>query len=273
MNEGKAVKETEKINTLKSLIEDLKKLGLEKGDTVLVHASLSKLGWTCGGSQTVIMALLELIGTQGTIVMPAHTSANSDPAEWENPPVPKEWVYDIYLNMPAFDVNLSPTRGMGCIAELFRTLPQALRSNHPNVSFSALGKNEKYITEEHILAPQFGLQTPLGKLYNLKAKVLLLGVAYDSCTSFHLAEVLTEKLPFKKMGTAMMEDNKRVWKWFQDLEYDSEADFEKIGSELDKTGLVNIDRVGSSLSRVFPMQQGVDFAKNWLLENRFKIQS
>lgn len=273
MNEGKAVKETEKINTIKSLILELQKLGLEKGDTVLVHASLSKLGWTCGGAQAVIIALLELLGENGTLVMPAHTGGNSDPAEWENPPVPKEWINDIYLNMPAFDVNFSPTRGMGCIAELFRTLPQSLRSNHPNVSFSALGKNAKIITEEHLLTPQFGLQTPLGKLYNLNAKVLLLGVTYDSCTSFHLAEVLTEKLPSKKMGTAMMENNKRVWKWFQDLEYDSSADFEKIGADLDKTGLVKIDKIGNAISRVFPMQKGVDFAKNWLLENRFKNQS
>jgi aminoglycoside N3'-acetyltransferase len=67
---------------------------------------------------------------------------------------------------------------MGCIAELFRTLPESIRSNHPQVSFSASGKYANVIIDNHQLTPQFGMNTPLGKLYELNAKVLLLGVNY-----------------------------------------------------------------------------------------------
>ncbi len=233
-----------------------------------MHSSLSSLGWVCGGVQAVIMALKQAVGKGGTLVMPAHSGEISDPAEWSNPPVPTEWIEKIYESMPAFDVDLSPTRGMGRIAELFRTLPESVRSNHPQVSFSASGKYANTVTENHQLAPQFGMNSPLGKLYELNAKVLLLGVNYDSCTSFHLAEALNEKMPRKKMGAAIMENNKRVWKWFEDYAY-TDADFEQIGKALDETSYVTLGKIGNAQCRLFNMNAGVDFAGKWLEQYRF----
>ena len=55
----------------------------------MVHSSLSKIGWVCGAEVSVIQALLEVVGEEGTIVMPAHTGDNSDPSVWENPPIKK----------------------------------------------------------------------------------------------------------------------------------------------------------------------------------------
>ena len=269
MNEKKVVESTKNMNTIDSIYKDLLRLGVKNGDILLVHSSLSSLGWVCGGAQAIIMALLQTVGEDGTLVMPAHSGENSDPAEWENPPVPKEWIEDIYKNMPAFDVNLSSTRGMGRIAELFRTLPQTIRSNHPQTSFSASGKYAKTITDNHQLTPQLGMDSPLGKMYKLNAKVLLLGVGYDSCTSFHLAEALSDKMPKKRMGASINENNERVWKWFEDFAYDSDKDFEKIGRDLDKTGDVIIGKIGHTACRIFDMKTGVDFAREWLARNRF----
>ncbi len=269
MSEQKVIELTKKVNTVDSIYKDLLKLGIHGGETILVHSSLSSIGWVCGEAQAVVMALQQAIGMNGTLVMPTHSGAISDPAEWANPPVPKEWIPIIYECMPAFEVNLTPTRGMGCIAELFRTLPQVIRSNHPQVSFAALGRFAYDITSNHQLTPQLGMESPLGKMYCLNAKVLLLGVGYDSCTSFHLAEALNNKMPKKRMGAAIIENNKRTWKWFEDFDYNSDEDFQKIGNAFEETNDVFIGKVGNAECKLFDMKDGVDFAKNWIQNNRF----
>lgn len=253
--------------TISSIVHDLKKLGIEEGDTVLVHSSLSSLGWVCGGPQAVVEALLQSVGASGTVVMPAHSGDWSDPAEWMRPPVPQNWIEIIYREWPAFDQLVSPTRGMGRIAELFRTFPGTARSSHPQVSFCANGKHADTIVTDHELTPQFGMNSPLGKLYHLHAKVLLLGVGYDSCTSLHLAEARFENMPTKKMGAAIFEDGERVWKWFNDFEYDSD-DFPLIGEQLDKQSSTSIGNVGNADCRLLDLKAAVDYAKHWLDKHR-----
>lgn len=72
--------------TKQSLISDFKKLGIVEGETLLLHSSLSRLGWVNGGAETVISALLEVLGDEGTLVVPTYTGDNTDPAEWRSPP-------------------------------------------------------------------------------------------------------------------------------------------------------------------------------------------
>ena len=261
------INQTTRPNTMESLIRDLKAMGIKEGETLLVHSSLSSIGWTCGAQVTVIKALLNVLGKTGTLVMPAHTADNSDPAEWQNPPVPREWLVPLYQSLPAFEKELTPTRGMGRIAESFRTFPKTLRSDHPQTSFCANGKMAKFITEDHVLTPQFGLDTPIGKLYKMNARVLLLGVGYGNCTSFHLAEVLTKQVPKVKMGTAMTINGCREWVWFEDLDFDCD-DFELIGNEYEENGLVTIGKIGEASCRLFEIRPAVDFATQWMLEHR-----
>lgn len=268
MKEKDVINKTNNLNTVSTMVEDFKALGINKDDIVLVHSSLSNLGWVCGGSQAVILALMEVLGEEGTLVMPAQSSDWSDPSDWECPPVPKEWIETIYDNMPAYEVDVTPTRGMGRIAELFRTFPNTKRSNHPQVSFCANGKLAQHIIEKHPLAPQLGMDSPLGKLYDLDGKILLLGVGYDSCTSFHLAETLIDEMPIVKMGTSIIEDGVRVWTWFEDYDYDSD-DFEALGKAFEEKHIVKEGKVGNATCKVFSVKEGVDFAREWLIKNRF----
>lgn len=90
MEEFSIVNKTKTMNTKESIIEDFKRLGLEKGMTVIVHSSLSSIGWVCGGAVTVVQALMETVTEYGTIVMPTQTTYNSEPSYWQNPPVPEE---------------------------------------------------------------------------------------------------------------------------------------------------------------------------------------
>ena len=91
-NEQKVIAQTKKPSTVSSLVSDLKKLGITHGDDVIVHVSMSKIGWVCGGTQTVIEALLSAVGSGGTIIMPAQTTDNSDPAEWLQPSIDRKSV-------------------------------------------------------------------------------------------------------------------------------------------------------------------------------------
>ena len=80
------------------LVEDLATLGLGPGAVVLVHTSLSRLGWVSGGAVAVIIALQRAVRSYGTILMPTHSGGLSDPALWENPlfrkgPVPSVCIH------------------------------------------------------------------------------------------------------------------------------------------------------------------------------------
>src|SRR5215467_1319735 len=121
--------------TRASLAADLRALGLRPGSVVIVHSSLSSLGWVCGGPVAVVEALLDVLGPNGTLVVPTHSGDNSDPAEWRRPPVPETWWPIIREHMPAYDPARTPSTGVGIIPETVRTWPGALRSNHPRTSF------------------------------------------------------------------------------------------------------------------------------------------
>ena len=272
MSEKDVIDRTAAPVTVGGMLRDLRRLGIGEGDVLLVHSSLSSIGWVCGGPQAVIEALLAAVGEEGTLVMPAQSGDWSDPAEWRNPPVPAEWIETIYREWPAFDPEVTPTRGMGRIAELFRTYPGTRRSNHPQVSFCANGRHAETIAARHPLTPQFGMDSPLGAMYGMGAKVLLLGVGYHVCTSFHLAETMIPSMPVKKHGAAVRENGARVWRWFEDFAYDAD-DFGRIGREMEAYVPVRKGKVGQAECRLFGMRETVDFAAAWMAENRRKTRN
>lgn len=263
MSEKTLIDSTPEPRTRASIASDLRRLGLTSGSTVLAHSSLSSIGWVSGGAVTVIQSLLDVIGEDGTIVMPAHTGNNTDPAEWAHPPVPAGWHQLIRDTTPAFDPRITPTNGMGAIAELFRTWPGTRRSGHPVASFAANGRHAATVVEGHSLENSLGEASPLARVYDLGGYVLLLGVGYDRSTSFHLAEYRAEARPPVEQGAAFFRDGVRVWERFRDIDFGDEA-FPAIGQEFDATGQVTIGSVGSATARFFSQSAAVDFAEAWL---------
>lgn len=267
MNEASAIARTHVPHTRESLGQALRQLGLIPGRTVLAHASLSALGWVCGGPVAVIQALIDALSPEGTLVMPAHSADYSEPSQWQNPPVPEGWWSTIREHMPAYDPRATPTRGMGRIAELFRTWPGALRSDHPAMSFAAWGKRAKLITSGHALDHALGETSPLARLYDLQAWVLLLGVGYENNTSFHLAEYRAPGAARVEQGAPVRRGRGRVWQVYQDIDLDSEP-FPAIGAALERAHPVTIGSVGAALARFFQQAPAVDFAVDWLAQQR-----
>lgn len=256
------IEHTDLPRTRESLLKDLKTLGVKEGMTLIVHTSLKSIGWVNGGAQAVILALMDAVTEDGTLVLQAHSADLSDPAEWENPPIPESWWETVRHTMPAFDPDTTPTYHLGKIPELFRTFPNVYRSNHPVMSVAAWGKNARLLTEEHQLDYGFGPGTPLAKAYELDASVLFIGTGFDTHTSFHLAEVLTDVRKHVKKGSPILENGKQVWKTYDEIEYDDE-DFEEIGNAFKKVAEIREGKVGSAESMLFNQVQSVDFAVKW----------
>ncbi|MFD2444575.1 aminoglycoside N(3)-acetyltransferase [Bacillus sp. CGMCC 1.16607] len=264
MSEINTIEKIQSPNTRSSLHADFKQLGLEDGMVVIVHSSLSAFGWVCGGPVTVVQALMDIIGAEGTIIMPTQTADNSDPAGWGNPPVPEEWWPVIREEMPAFDPNVTPTRGMGKIVEVFRTFPGVKRSSHPMYSFAAWGKHADYILSEQPLESGFGPRSPLGKIYELDGFILLLGVNHDSNTSLHLAEHAVPNREKVKKGAAYNFEGKRLWKTYEEIVYDSDV-FEELGKEFEEVHPIKSLSIGIAACKLMKQRTIVDFAKEWLV--------
>lgn len=258
-----------KVITKEEIIRSLKEVGLNEGDNVMVHTSLKSMGYVCGGAQTIIESLLKVIGKSGTIMMPTQSWKNLDPetgVHWDADE--SEWQI-IRDNWPPYDKSLTPTNTMGAVAEMFRQWPGSIRSDHPARSVCAIGPNAEYLIKDHDISNIFGDDSPIGRLYELNGKVLLLGVGYDKNTSIHLADVRAE-YPGKHNcieHSAVIENGQRVWKAYETLFVDGE-DFEDIGKAFEKSHPVNITSIGDAPIRLMNQRDIVDFAVAWIEQNR-----
>jgi aminoglycoside 3-N-acetyltransferase len=271
MDLNKIIGKTKTPITTKTLEKDFSNIGLRDGMTILLHSSLSSIGWVCGGAVAVILALENVLGQEGTLVMPSHSGDLSDPCIWENPPVHKSWWKIIKETMPPYDCDLTPTRGIGVIPEVFRKQKDVLRSNHPQVSFTAKGKNAEFIISKHNLDFGCGECSPLKKVYDIDGYVLLLGVEHSSNTSIHLAEALADYSGKEiiSTGAPLFYDKKRKWVEFNDYK-DFTRDFVKLGRDFVKAKhrYINIGNIGNAKSQFFKQRDLVDFAVGWLEKNK-----
>ncbi len=253
--------------TQKDLEKALQSLGIESGQTLVVHSSMKSIGWVVGGARAVIDALLTVLGPEGTLVMPAQTGDNSEPAYWCAPAVPRDWWPEIRASMPAFDPQLSPLRHMGAIPNCFRLYPGVLRSNHPLDSFIGCGPKAEWILSDHPLEGGLGQNSPAQKLYDAAAQVLLMGVDYDRCTVMHLAEFHARSRITLRQGSAIFEQDQRVWKTYRDIALNSD-EFIHPGRLLDASDKVSQGLIGLAQSRLFSVQQAVDQTTDWLTIHR-----
>ncbi|MFF3311540.1 AAC(3) family N-acetyltransferase [Streptomyces sp. NPDC002952] len=259
---------TSRLRERHELVDELRQLGLSTGDTVLVHASLHALGPVRGGVDTVVDALRDVLGPTGTLTVYTQTPDNSDPSRWPGTrgyAVPKETWDSERDKVPAFDPARSPSFGVGVLSERVWRQDGAMRSAHPQSSFAALGAEAAYVTADHAPDCHLGEDSPLARLEKLDARVLLLGVGYDVCTAFHLAEY---RVPGRPRNTyscvvAAPPPQGRRWYRYRDVLLDS-SPFGELGAAYEATGAVRRGRVGSADARLFGLAPAVAHAVEWL---------
>lgn len=255
--------------TVDSLTADLRSLGVRQGDVLVVHTSLSNMGFVVGGARAVVDALVAAVGAEGTVTMPAHSGEWSEPSHWQNPPVPDDWWQVIRDHQPAFDPYTTPLREMGGVADALLMRRSTLRSEHPRCSHMALGPHAEYIVSPHPIDDAFGERSPLARLHAVGALVLLLGVGHSNNTSLHLAESRAS-WPGKAteaQGSAVTVDGRRVWSEYHDLSFDTD-DFDAVGTAFEATGAVHLGTVGQAHARLMPMAALVGFATDWFSRHR-----
>lgn len=149
---------------------DLAALGVAQGGIVLVHSSLSSLGYVKGGAVGVLEALRDVIGPNGTLVLPTHS--------WEA----------MEAGCRVFDVALTPSC-TGFLPEVFRRMPGVLRSLHPTHSVAALGPAARWLIDRHERAETpCGPETPYAKALARNCQVVFIGTGLESNTVFHTVE-------------------------------------------------------------------------------------
>ena len=163
--------------TRERIARDLGLLGIQPGQTVLVHSSLASLGNVLGGADEVIEGLIEAVGPAGTLVLPTHS--------WRA----------MEHGCRVFDVRNTPCC-VGAIPERFRNRPGVLRSLHPSHSIAALGPRAAELVQGHeSCATPCGAGTPYEKILETGGSILLLGTDLRSLTVFHTLEALA-RVPY-----------------------------------------------------------------------------
>ena len=161
------------MTSFERLVSDFKSLGIREGDVLLVHSSLSSMGNVEGGADTVIDALLEVLGKEGTLLFPAFSFSPCYKTS-----------YFSYKDTPSC---------VGKISETFRRRDGVKRSFHPTHSVTAMGKYAEELIKDHEKDDTpVGVNSPLRKLPRYNGKILMLGCSLHSNSFMHGMEELAE---------------------------------------------------------------------------------
>lgn len=244
----------------------------------MVHTRMSAIGWVVGASETVVRALLDVVGPEGTLM--AYASWEEHVYHITDRPVEHRDAY--VAEPPVFDLSTGEVaREYGRIPERVRTWPGAERSAHPEAGVVAVGARAKWLTQAHPQEDSYGKGSPFARLVEAGGQVLLLGAPLETITLLHHAEAIAA-VPDKRLVTfrvAVAEHGRAVERTFTDIDTSAGAfPYEELGLDEDPftviagaaldAGIGARGYVGRAESHLFPAPELTEFAVSWI-EERF----
>jgi len=218
--------------TFEQLADGFRNLGVEAGDTLLVHSSYKSLGEVEGGPQTVIHALETTLGAAGTLIMPTFN-------------------FDFNKGVP-WDVRKTRSK-MGALTEVVRVDPRAKRVFHPFYSFAVLGKHAEMLGNLRYKSA-YERNSVFGKLRDLDGKIMVIGLSYnDSMTFFHHIEQM-EGVDYRFLkqftGEVTDENGNTYTDTFEMLVRDIDKGVmtmvNPMGALMEQAGIVKIRKIGEA---------------------------
>lgn len=206
--------------TRSSLGADLAVLGLRAGDTVMVHAAFRRVGPVVGGPDTLVDALLDVVGPTGTVLSYQDWELGLD--VWDDSGAVRA---DLRAHVPPYDpATARPARDHGVLAATVGTRPGVRRSGNPGASVAALGARADELTLDHPLDDGYGAGSPLARLVEVGGRVLMVGAPLDTMTLLHHAEHLAD-LPGKRRVRIEYPfvgpdgpDGPPLWRWADEVD-------------------------------------------------------
>jgi len=256
-----------------ALSGDLRSLGVGEGDTVMVHASLRKIGPVEGGAEGVVAALEKAVGPGGTLLM---TLGALDKWSWVNERLESER-QALLAGSPPFDFRSTPADpDVGVLAEVFRKAPGTMVNDHPEGRFGARGRLARELLRAAPWNDYYGPGSPLERLVAHGGTVLRLGADPGTVTLLHYAEYMSSvpnKRRVRRLRMVMGRDGPEV-RSVDSLD-DSDGIVERPGEDYFATilhsylatGRARSGTVGHAASELIDASDIVDFAVAWMNEH------
>ncbi|MBG7610048.1 MAG: AAC(3) family N-acetyltransferase [Anaerolineae bacterium] len=227
------------------LVTGFETVGVEPGDSLLVHSSYKSFGGVDGGPQIVIDALRSVLGSEGTLIMPTFN-------------------FDFCKGEP-WDVRSTPSH-MGAITNMVREHPEARRVFHPIYSFAVLGKHAEFLTGEYYKS-SYERRSLFGKLRELDGKIMIIGLSYTNSMTFfhHIEEMEGVDYRYMKFFTGLVTD--ATGKTFEDtfsmLVRDVEngviTEVNPMGELMEKMGVISMHQIGAADVKLMNANHVYDF--------------
>lgn len=258
-----------------SIADDLRMLGVAAGDLVMVHTSMRALGPIEGGAEGLVAALDLAVGPSGTVLVNVGVR---DDWSWVNDR-PEHERAQLLAGADPFDALTTPADpDNGVVAEVFRTAPGTLVSDHPEGRFAARGALAAELVADVPWDDYYGPGSPLERFVERGGRVLRLGADEDTVTLLHYAEHLVPlegkrrvrrhrlvatpggPAPAEVRAVSTLDDSAGI----VPVPDDAEDYFATILVEYLRSGAASTGRVGHARAELIDGADIVRFATAWM---------